>query len=334
MSMQNDSSVECASDKPLACSVCGNDKGNKRHVAMEMMFGLKDRFDYLECNLCGCVQLIQPPSDLSRYYPAGYYSFQPCYRPVAWKRWLREAWARQSCGNKNALGAAIVWARGTMFPPEWLAVSGIHARSSILDVGCGTGQTLLQLQEAGFTRLEGCDPYISKDLLLGGSIAIHKKYIWELTEAYDFIMMHHSFEHMPDPHMVFSELFRLMRPKAWCLLRIPIASCYAWRHYGVNWVQLDAPRHLFLHTPASIALIAKRSGLNLVRVHYDSSEFQFWGSEQYRLGIPLTDLRSYGIDRTASSFSEGQIDEFRRRAQELNAIGDGDQACFFMCKPA
>jgi|GEM_PF-5382685 hypothetical protein len=33
------------------------------------MLGLGDPFDYLECSACGCVQLLNIPADMRRYYP-------------------------------------------------------------------------------------------------------------------------------------------------------------------------------------------------------------------------------------------------------------------------
>jgi len=38
-------------------------------------FGLRDEFRYLECGACRCVQLVDVPADLSKYYPPNYYSF-------------------------------------------------------------------------------------------------------------------------------------------------------------------------------------------------------------------------------------------------------------------
>lgn len=40
------------------------------------MFGFRDEFDYLECDECGCLQLITIPPDLIKYYPPNYYSYQ------------------------------------------------------------------------------------------------------------------------------------------------------------------------------------------------------------------------------------------------------------------
>jgi len=36
-------------------------------------------------------------------------------------------------------------------------------------------------------------------------------------------------------------------PGGWCVIRIPTVSSFAWEHYREQWVQLDAPRHFFLH---------------------------------------------------------------------------------------
>ena len=40
-----------------------------------MMFGYRDEFAYFACGQCGCLQIADIPPDMSRYYPANYYSF-------------------------------------------------------------------------------------------------------------------------------------------------------------------------------------------------------------------------------------------------------------------
>ena len=57
------------------CKICKNENNNIIHVAKEMMFGLRDNFRYLECNNCGCLQLIDESPDFSKYYPVNYYSY-------------------------------------------------------------------------------------------------------------------------------------------------------------------------------------------------------------------------------------------------------------------
>lgn len=319
---------------PTDCRICRNSEGNRSFEAREMMFGWRTTFEYVECASCGCLQLIAAPDDLARYYQEGYYSFKTSAGPKAWKRLLRRSWMRHSTGQSDWLGAAIASVRGPMIPREWTSVTRATPDSSVLDVGCGAGGNLLLLREAGFTRLTGCDPFIERDFVAAGTIPIRKRFLRDMDGTYDLVMMHHSFEHMDDPHAVLSDVVRLLNPGGWCLIRIPVASSRAWKTYGIDWVQLDAPRHFFLHTVASVALLAQRSGLRLARTIHDSTDFQFWASEQYRQGVPLFDARSYMVDRSTALFDRETIETYRRRAGELNATGEGDQACFYLCKPA
>ena len=95
-------------------------------------------------------------------------------------------------------------------------------------------------------------------------------------------------------------------------------------------MQLDAPRHLFLHSVDSIRLLAAKSSLELVGVVYDSTSFQFWGSEQYARGVSLRDERSHRMNPDGSIFSARQMREFEKRAERLNAEGRGDQGAFYL----
>ena len=324
--------VRAASDK--VCRVCGNARGNAVVVAREMMFGLRDTFEYLECADCGCLHLIDPPDDFSPYYKRGdYYSFGQPQPPRWWKRWLRRVWARHSTGQRDAFGAIVASVRGEMLPCSWFTETGVVPESRILDVGCGGGGLLALLNEAGFRRVEGCDPFIAEGIVLAGGARIHKKTMAEMAGPYDLVMMHHSLEHMPDTYEALQESVRLLTPGGWCLVRIPISSSVAWRTYRTDWVQLDPPRHLVVHSVASLSLVAHRVGFRLARVMYDSTEFQFWASEQYRSDIPLNDDRSYSRDAHGGLFSRERIETYRQAARRLNATGEGDQAAFFLHKP-
>jgi SAM-dependent methyltransferase len=188
---------------------------------------------------------------------------------------------------------------------------------------------LVNLSAQGFRRLTGVDPYVTHDLEYRGGVRVLKRTLDELEGRFDFAMIHHAFEHMPNPLGALKNLRRVLAPEKFLLLRIPIASA-AWEEYGVHWVQLDAPRHFHLHTESSMAILADQAGFRIRDVVYDSGEFQFWGSEQYRMGIPLQDPRSHAVDPSRSPFTPGQLSSFRARAAEWNQARRGDQACFFL----
>jgi len=141
-------------------------------------------------------------------------------------------------------------------------------------------------------------------------------------------MLHHSFEHMPDPARVMRDVRRLLKPEGRVLLRIPIAASFAWRHYGVNWIGLDPPRHLFLHSQASIERLARQAGLRVTELIYEGNASQFLGSEQIKRGIPLEDPRSVYSRGIRRWYGRWQARQLRPRIDELNRTGQGDWACF------
>ncbi len=307
----------------IACKICGNVQNNRIYIATERLLNMRDQFQYLECSKCYCLQIIETPANLSKYYPTDYYSFQnPKFsrglNPIVF--FLKKSLMRHFLGKLDPVGALISLFLPHPFP--WMKPGIVDFNSSILDIGTGSGRKILSLQRSGFTNLTGIDPFLEKDLQNTENLKILKRDLFEMSGKFDFIMMHHAFEHMDHPEKVFRKINELLKPNGKLLVRIPVANSHAWRKYRTHWFALDAPRHLFLHTPYSIHLLAQQSGLKIELIEYDSSFVQFASSEKYLRDIP------YSND--FSMFSKKQMSNFSKEAQRLNNIGDGDCACFYL----
>lgn len=315
----------------MTCSVCENSTGNRTFEAREMMFGTGDRFTYLECRNCGCVQLLDVPVDLSTFYPPNYYSFAPAIPKTGRKLIMKRLRDRYAATGQGLLGK-LLYAYPLGPHPALRALSkvSLNPKSAILDVGCGQGNLLRELHDIGFTNLLGVDPFLAHDIDYPGGLRILKRSLAEVPGRFDLIMLHHVFEHLPNPQEMLGLMAGRLAPGGTVLLRIPIADSYAYRHYGADWAQLDAPRHLFLHTRSSIQQLGNAADLKVVKVVNDSMAFQFWGSEQYRRGIPLMAPESYRNRKVGGLFGPAQIGEFTRRANALNRAGEGDQAAFYL----
>ncbi len=297
-----------------------------------MMFGLRESFDYVECQACGCVQISAYPDDMARFYPADYYSYAPPADPPvpAGRR------ARAKANVKAALlrlSALRRWHFKRVSRQAWVARSPFlalytgllpHPDARILDVGCGEGALVRELRDLGYRNALGADPFILADFLYQGRISVYRRGLGEMEGPFDCISMHHALEHMPNQLQVLQQARALLAPGGVLLLRIPVAGGAAWRTYGADWVQLDPPRHFYAHTPGSLQTLATQAGFTVRSLAHDSTALQFWGSELYRQDIALTDPRSPAKGSEAI-FSAVAVAAFERAAERLNADGDGDQ---------
>jgi len=300
------------------CSICQHSDNHPIHRVKEMMFGTGIPFDYMECTHCGTVSLIDPPADMRSYYADAYYSYYGLVSSPPWKNILK----------KIRLSLYLYFNINPPLYGEWLKLSHAEKNHKIADIGCGNGQLLYEMNACGFHHLEGYDPFIAEDVVVNKSLAIYKRDIFDITEdgSFDIIMMHHSFEHMERPQEIVDKSHKLLKQGGLLLIRIPVADAQVWNEYGQDWVQLDAPRHFFIHTKKSMSILAEKAGFETERVVFDSTAFQYWGSELYKAGISLQD------GKDLKKFSPEQIEVWEKRAQLLNEQQKGDQACFYLRK--
>ena len=317
------------------CRICGFSGENPVYTVREIMFGLKEEFDYFQCAKCECLQISEFPPDMSSYYQQDYYSLSQSPENLYPNSVV--GWARRKRDSYSVLNEGIWGSLIRLFHPEDDDMSSmsrlkLDRKKRIVDVGCGTGFLLYFLKEAGFENVLGVEPHIEKDIEYPNGLTIKKAWLHELEEEQDVVMFHHSFEHLPNPIETLEKVYRLMPPGGTCLLRIPIVSSEAWKKYGVHWVQLDAPRHFFLYSIESLKVLAEKTKFRIREIAYDSNEFQFWGSQQYLENIPLMSENSYGRNPSQSIFSEAEIKNYKKMAHELNLESKGDQAVVYLEK--
>lgn len=207
------------------------------------------------------------------------------------------------------------------------ALRNTHVKRTdyLLDVGCGSGRWLEQLAEAGFRNLYGVDKY-ADDISGNG---------WRFTKGdisaakrmkYDFITFHHSFEHMNNPYEVLNNVHLLLKDAGICIIRIPVFGKEAWKRYGKDWYQIDAPRHYFIYSEKALRYMCKKAGLWVYRIVYDSDYGQFRYSEGYR----DTDLSLYEL--ADKKISPSKVKRMKTEALQLNELQQGDQAIFYIKK--
>lgn len=271
---------------PQICRICGAAGDFDTYQAVEMLQGSRQSFPYFVCESCGCMQIETVPEDLGKYYGSGYYAYQVKERPD------------MQFGNP------------------------VTDERKILDVGCGGGYWLLTKAVEGCGNLYGCDPFLEKGRIYGDRVTIMNCSIHEIEGdgSFDEIHMGDSFGNMPDPLAALQSVHRLLKPGGTLSMSTPIYPNIAFERYGTYWYQLDAPRNLFLHSKASLAVLSGQSGLKIMEIRYNSNNGQFVKSYLYQQGISYRNLSRF----TAEYFSAKDLEKLEAEAGEWNEKGYGD----------
>lgn len=307
-------------EKP--CRICGVTDRHQLFLASEMMFGTGKQFRYFQCCSCETLQIETIEADMSAWYPSNYYSMR---RPGRWQQCFLE-FARFRRDEYLRTGNGLIGMLANAFQPDQSPIvlrriAAMDRNASVLDVGCGENPAYLhRLRRLGFSSLLGIDPYLDADRFIAPGFTLQRHPLEEVTGQFHLVMLHHSFEHLADPKGAFASLRRLVRSDGLVVIRTPTVSSYAWRHYGVDWAQLEAPRHLHLLSVKALSRLAELSGFTIQEIIFDSTAFQFWRSEQIRRGQPL-----HQEPRLSRAMRR-----YRAEANRLNSTHEGDSVAVFL----
>ena len=319
--------------KSLNCLICNYTGKFKTFRTQDYNRGAMMEFEYSICPSCGCMNIISIPENLDEYYGESYYSFSLRKKGKA-KTALVQCFMRKrdiyEITHKGYIGKIMHY----FIPRPAYGVIGeyINKSEAVLDVGCGDGYLLFLLKELGYKKLEGCDRFISKKMIGKESnekIKFKSGTIEQCLGKYNLIMFHHSFEHMENPRETMMQAYRKLQRGGVLLISIPISGLNAFERFGKYWVQLDAPRHIFLHSTESMKILADELGFSIDKIIFDSSAFQYVGSIQYLRG------RNGNYRKTLCGMLEYCLLAFLKysqRAKKDNESKKGDQATFVFRK--
>jgi SAM-dependent methyltransferase len=135
-----------------------------------------------------------------------------------------------------------------------LVKHGFTPDKSLLDYGCANGIVLQYLQERGYSKCYGYDPYGTPDRF--GNIA-------NLSQApFDYILLQDVLEHDEDPYALLGKLNSLLAPGGCILIGVPRADT-------IDLTQTDrcdfynavhAPCHLHIYTKDGLESLGKQQG--------------------------------------------------------------------------
>lgn len=254
------------------CGHCG-------HVDAAVALGLGSRL-LLRCTACGLVRLDPAPTaaELSAVYDSGrYYTTEPPTPRTGLGAALQDAVLRTFWGYPPAppaprrwLAAALLWPLRTRFlPVPW------PGNDPVLDIGCGNGQRLLELQRHGCRSLTGLEPTTgaAHQARLHTSADIRCATLDDAglpKDHFALVILNQVLEHVPSPKATLAAIHDHLRPGGTLYLTVPNFGSAEARWFGPAWAGLQVPEHLHHFTETSLRTVVEQAGFRIRLLRTDS----------------------------------------------------------------
>jgi SAM-dependent methyltransferase len=218
---------------------------------------------------------------------------------------------------------------------------------SVLDIGCGFGETL------GYHKVRGCDVYgveadenirrIAEKYGFKVHVGLFTPDMYE-SDFFDYVTMDQVIEHMIDPVVTLQGVARVLKPGGVAILSVPNAAGWGAKTFGRRWINWHAPYHLHHFSLRSVKMAAEKAGLAVEEVKtITSSDWLHLQWIHLLMFAKIGEPSPFWSPRGRRSFKNGLILRFLHyfhvtRVNHIitrffDAIGRGDNYLFFMRKP-
>ena len=267
------------------CAVCGRRRFKFMFEQGDKNLKLPGNFKMFKCLSCNVLFLNPQPNfkELQDYYPKkDYYSLNSLDKTSLKVRLKLLLYPLFFHHKKNNYLLKFI------FSPLKFLIKGtkIHPGEKILDIGCGSGQFLYEMNSLGLKTwgiepgkfdLEGAK---KEGLKINNQDLKKSKY---KSNFFDIITMHHVLEHLDNPKKNIKEIRRILKKNGLLIIGVPNNKSLAYKLFGKNWYQLDIPRHLINYSGKNLQYLLEKNGFKILKIRFNSRPNQFSVSLQYLL---------------------------------------------------
>ena len=231
-----------------ACPLCGQDRPEFYRAGRDRAHGTPGQFRLVRCRNCRLVYLNPRPTEheIGDLYPPDYGPHQV---------------VRSRLGHIRRIDVGYGMSKRARFVERY-----VSRRGYALDIGCGTGEFLLELRSRGWQ-------VVGQEISDNAAIAAIEAGLDVRTsaldrcgfeaESFDLVTLWDVIEHLPDPLSALREIRRILRPSGLLVLSTPDIESLDSRLFAGWWHGLEMPRHLVLFGPETIRQALQRAGFQV-----------------------------------------------------------------------
>jgi SAM-dependent methyltransferase len=248
--------------EPTPCISCGQASWQP-HLPGVLDYLTDERFDIDRCRNCGLLitHPMPAPDQLDRYYP-------PRYR-----------------GNRHSFtGRMRVALRRRAI--ESFFPRGFRGR--LLDVGCGDGAFVLEMQRRGWDVCSTEIDAATVQRLRANGVDAKLPSIAEqegFSNPFDAVTCWHVMEHVDRPQQVACWVATQLKPLGIFQTTVPNVASLQARLFGRHWLHLDVPRHLYHFTPKTLESVLRSADFSPIHRSYFALEYDWFGIIQSALNV-------------------------------------------------
>lgn len=240
----------------MRCPVCDGETFSLGAEVFDDRYGEPSRYQLVRCAVCGHVATAPRlrESDL----PGLYGTYYPR------KNISADDVVCEAGKAKRAFAGLIRWWNGTDNQGQY----SVRAGETMLDVGCGSGTSMLEAQTLGAIAFGIEADRNVRPIAVALGLNIHFGSLQDQPfpeQSFDLIVMNQVIEHLPDPDLALQTLCERLTSHGRMVLVFPNAASLWRRLSGSRWINWHIPYHLHHFERKTFERMVRRCGLEVVR---------------------------------------------------------------------
>lgn len=256
----------------MKCPLCQNENNesflSSTNIHGRYLIDPGENFFLLKCKNCGVFFLSGVTINeeyYKKYHEPGYYDQRPKGH-LAWINRILSYLSKRSTARKEKFIIRNL---------------GNRPKISILDIGCGSGEFLAQLDNDIFKKTGVEINPEGYELCRQKGLQVYGQEIGQLNFAdkFEAITLWHVFEHLEKPDQMLRSIHANLNDDGLLVFQMPNASSLGFRLGKKYWFHLDSPRHLILYNRENIRWFLDKEGFEAIKIKGEFWDFPldfFW----------------------------------------------------------